>query len=1047
MFFCLILFDFLFAQDTYILPKIFENSPNSASFVKFGNYKVNTFTGIPDISIPLYEIKAGDITVPITLRYHASGLRVTESAGWAGLGWSLEAGGSVTRKVMGQPDEANTPGSGYLAGYLKPANYTFNTSNESELSYLNYVRLNVYDTDPDIFSYNFPGKSGNFFFNGQNGFRIIKVPYSPVKIVKYYTPGTLYFDITDETGNFYRFGQNIREQATNTMETTSPVTAWMLEKIISQSGKDTVTFTYTSESYSLPGYGIDQVVFRDRVQNFYCNKYSELLGYGSYISFSSFITDQKPSEIKYNGGKVVFVKSVANRQDFSSKKLDTIKIYNFNYVSNAYKLIRKIVFHTSYFSSTRLKLDSLSMMDNNGVTVEKYRFAYNVSTNLPAVNSKAQDYWGFYNGRTSNTSLVPETVVLYENGSGGSSNVTISSGNNRDCDSTYMQANILTRIYYPSGGFSEFEYQTNKYLNDQAQVKQAGGLRIKSIKSYESSGSVPVTYNYIYGPGRANFLLSNYYFVISQDHRFYSDCGYLNGSAVVATMRERVYRSFPSIDLIPFDGSIVVYPRVTEYVGNGTSDIGKTVYKYMDHADGLNSTMGVVTSRSPVIESYADQRGHLLEKADFKNVNNMYLPVLRETYLYNTSAFADTSYAWVGFCCDKKLITDADNVSDIYREAAAQVNDCNSFEYTFYRIRSDDNYLTSKTIKTYDQVDTTKFLTQTTTYAYSNSIHQQVTDISSTDSKGQSKVVYLRYPADYAATTGFLKSMTDRNMHAVPVERYTKVNNYTVAGRINGYRTGNLGAIVQDYVKTLELSVPFSGFTPTTAPSGSLVVDSRYTTFVTFDSYDSSNNLTKYTPRTSSPVSVIWGYRNLYPIAKIVNSANQNFAYTGFESGTNQGGWSFTGTPVVSPIPKAGTGCYYLPNGSVTKTISSTGNYRLQFWARSPVTLSGGTITDVTSSSPDQDGWVFYEKNVNITSANTALYISGGTYIDEVRLFPAASQIISYTYEPHLGISSLNDENGVTTYYEFDNYGRLKFIRNQDKNILQNFDYRFKRTN
>ncbi len=93
MFFCLILFDFLFAQDTYILPKIFENSPNSASFVKFGNYKVNTFTGIPDISIPLYEIKAGDITVPITLRYHASGLRVTESAGWAGLGWSLEAGG------------------------------------------------------------------------------------------------------------------------------------------------------------------------------------------------------------------------------------------------------------------------------------------------------------------------------------------------------------------------------------------------------------------------------------------------------------------------------------------------------------------------------------------------------------------------------------------------------------------------------------------------------------------------------------------------------------------------------------------------------------------------------------------------------------------------------------------------------------------------------------------------------------------------------------------------------------------------------------------
>lgn len=191
----------------------------------------------------------------------------------------------------------------------------------------------------------------------------------------------------------------------------------------------------------------------------------------------------------------------------------------------------------------------------------------------------------------------------------------------------------------------------------------------------------------------------------------------------------------------------------------------------------------------------------------------------------------------------------------------------------------------------------------------------------------------------------------------------------------------------------------------------------------------------------------MWGYRNLYPIAKIVNSANLNFAYTGFETGTNQGGWSYTGTPVVSPIPKAGAGCYYLPNGAVTKTISTTGNYRLQFWARSPVNLSGGTITEVTSSLPDRDGWVFYEKNVNITSANTILYISGGTYIDEIRLFPVMSQITSYSYEPHLGISSQNDENGAATYYEFDSFGRLKFIKDQDKNILQDFDYRFKRTN
>jgi hypothetical protein len=98
------------AQDKNLIPKIFENSPNSSSFVKFGNYKVNTFTGLPDISIPLYEIKVGDITVPIAIRYHASGLKVTESASWVGLGWALEAGGAVTRKVMGIADEAISGG-------------------------------------------------------------------------------------------------------------------------------------------------------------------------------------------------------------------------------------------------------------------------------------------------------------------------------------------------------------------------------------------------------------------------------------------------------------------------------------------------------------------------------------------------------------------------------------------------------------------------------------------------------------------------------------------------------------------------------------------------------------------------------------------------------------------------------------------------------------------------------------------------------------------------------------------------------------------------
>ena len=84
-----------FSPDAHLIPNIVENSPSSAAIGRFGTYKVNTFTGLPDISIPLYEVKSGDITIPIVLSYHASGIKVTDAASWVGLGWALNAGGSI----------------------------------------------------------------------------------------------------------------------------------------------------------------------------------------------------------------------------------------------------------------------------------------------------------------------------------------------------------------------------------------------------------------------------------------------------------------------------------------------------------------------------------------------------------------------------------------------------------------------------------------------------------------------------------------------------------------------------------------------------------------------------------------------------------------------------------------------------------------------------------------------------------------------------------------------------------------------------------------
>jgi hypothetical protein len=87
------------------IPNPVPPSPNVASLGKFIDYPVGYFTSVPDISIPIYRVQSGDLTVPITLSYHASGIKPTDVASWVGMGRSVSAGGFISRNVRGKPDE------------------------------------------------------------------------------------------------------------------------------------------------------------------------------------------------------------------------------------------------------------------------------------------------------------------------------------------------------------------------------------------------------------------------------------------------------------------------------------------------------------------------------------------------------------------------------------------------------------------------------------------------------------------------------------------------------------------------------------------------------------------------------------------------------------------------------------------------------------------------------------------------------------------------------------------------------------------------------
>jgi len=79
-----------------------------AELFKYNSQPVNMMTGTPEIAYPLYEVNTGKIRVPITLSYHASGIKVSQRATSVGLGWTIMAGGGIARQIKGIEDESPT---------------------------------------------------------------------------------------------------------------------------------------------------------------------------------------------------------------------------------------------------------------------------------------------------------------------------------------------------------------------------------------------------------------------------------------------------------------------------------------------------------------------------------------------------------------------------------------------------------------------------------------------------------------------------------------------------------------------------------------------------------------------------------------------------------------------------------------------------------------------------------------------------------------------------------------------------------------------------
>ncbi|MFD0963244.1 hypothetical protein [Pseudofulvibacter geojedonensis] len=69
------------------------------------------------------------------------------------------------------------------------------------------------------------------------------------------------------------------------------------------------------------------------------------------------------------------------------------------------------------------------------------------------------------------------------------------------------------------------------------------------------------------------------------------------------------------------------------------------------------------------------------------------------------------------------------------------------------------------------------------------------------------------------------------------------------------------------------------------------------------------------------------------------------------------------------------------------------------------------------------------------------------TYFNGLRSSLPKAMVSTYTYKPLVGITSMIDPRGYLTMYEYDEFNRLKYVKDADGNILSQNEYRYKNQN
>ena len=911
----------LFAQ-TVSGPQVsyFPPSPNATSLLKDINIPVDLYTGTANISVPIYTISQGGVSIPISLSYNSSGIKVSEISSWVGLGWNLNAGGMITRVVRGLPDEDDNG----FSGANKIGNKILTNPT---VDYLNNVNAGLWDAEPDLFYFQFPGKSGRFCLNNEKV--PVLTPFQNLTIIPP-TESKNYWMIIDVDGTTYKFGidqsscevseSKIANQKDDRIKKYT--STWYLSEIIYKIPSSTVKYTYVQGS---PIEYVDYV-------NLKLNRLSCFDGFGTYC-------EDNPSEELLNVNNIVKINApkylyqiVTPKEtvtfNSSSGRLDLINGRYLNDISISSKFdsyAKKITLKYAYFSSNRLKLTQVAEC-SNGLELSPYQFLYNERVNLPSLNSFETDNWGYYNGNGSVDGIPSQNICYDAKYLGRSSIESIKSsfalsGCSKDPSFEYAAANILEHVILPTGGSKDFVYQLNEYF-DGEKNKNTGGLRIFRVDEKSNSGTVMFKeYTYVQdgttnSSGQVSALDVEYSYVNQYFMIGVSPVGTIGGATDYC-----VRKSTTLTQLADIKGYHVGYSTVQvrqpstgyeeySFTNFSESQDGAPIQSaYFISTTGISETVNSDKIKFFPSTSNYSKRGLLLGGSSF-------LPNGRKIYSFSNSyGFEDIkSIPAIQTVFTEKLFiySSLSSLNEWFSVGKYFVNSVNVFVNSTTKKRY--SYLSSGVCEGVD----------IETYNYNQ--EHLLASVTHQISTGDIETKEFRYPLDFMPNI-IARSMISNNICNAPIEIVQKKNGLVTSASVNEYTceqcltdangllTSGFHALKQ--VSQLETKSSLSDymnarFDGSKASVSGLGIDSRCKPQQIFDIYDDKGNVLQehsVSGKESRYKSYIYGYNQTLPIANVGNAKKDQIAYTSFEGVTNEGGWIFTAQDCDKQFANCQSGC------------------------------------------------------------------------------------------------------------------------------------------